>query len=402
MRKIVGLALAAALALGLLGCSAQGEAPVHIDAPAAAQKVAETVAENGSGDNWKVAILTGSASQGEEEICAAQKVLEAYGPEHIVTATYPDDFMSEFDDIVSTIVSFAEDPDMKAIIMCPAVPGAKAGFDQVRQMGRDDILFIAGTPQENPGVISAAADVVMYADKVAQGNSIMETCARWDIDVFVYYTFPRHTSMEQIAERYELLKKNADVQGIEMVEVLAPDPTGEDGLNASRQFILEDVPRQMDRYEGKKVAFFATNCAMQLPLQEAVLNQPDAYYPQPCCPSPYHAFPTTLGLDLEIGGDDEAALEQIAACLAEHDAVERFSTWPHPVSMTVIEVGVEYAKAYIDGDISGKNDGQALLALLESRAPGARITPYTDANGTTFDNYYTILLSPVNFEDYLK
>ena len=60
-------------------------------------------------------------------------------------------------------------------------------------------------------------------------------------------------------------------------------------------------------YEGKKVAFFSTNCAMQEALQTAVLAQPNAYYPQPCCPSPYHAFPATLGLELEIGGDDEAA-----------------------------------------------------------------------------------------------
>ena len=45
----------------------------------------------------------------------------------------------------------------------------------------------------------------------------------------------------------------------------------------------------MAEYEGKKVAFFTTNCVMQEPLQTAILSQPNAYYPQPCCPSPYHA-----------------------------------------------------------------------------------------------------------------
>ena len=42
-------------------------------------------------------------------------------------------------------------------------------------MGRDDILFIAGVPQEDPAVIAEAADIVMYADEIKQGDSIMET-----------------------------------------------------------------------------------------------------------------------------------------------------------------------------------------------------------------------------------
>ena len=153
-------------------------------------------------------------------------------------------------------------------------------------------------------------------------------------------------AMELIVARHELLKKNADALGIEMVDVTAPDPTAEAGLSASQQFILEDVPQQLKKYEGKKVAFFTTNCGMQPSLQTACLDEPNAYYPQPCCPSPYHAFPATLGLELAIGGDDEDALKQIAAKLKEHDAVGRFSTWASPVAMTIIAVGVDYAKGY--------------------------------------------------------
>lgn len=352
-------------------------------------------------ENWKIAILTGTVSQGEEEFRAAEKAIETYGAEHVVTATYPDNFMSEMETTVSQIVSFASDPDVKAIVMCQAVPGAKAGFDKVREMGRDDILLIAGTPQEDPAVISAAADVVMYADEVAQGDTIMETCAKWGIDVFIHYSFPRHMAMELIVGRHELLQKNADALGIELVDVTAPDPTAEAGLSASQQFILEDVPQQLEKYAGKKVAFFTTNCGMQPSLQTACLDEPNAYYPQPCCPSPYHAFPATLGLELNIGGDDTEALKQIAAKLNEHDAVGRFSTWESPVAMTIIEIGAEYAKAYIDGEVKEKNDSAKLKELFTAKVAGAKVANYTDAEGTTFDNYYTILLSPVDFADYL-
>ena len=379
MKKIFCLALAAVMVLGLFGLTAKAEA----------------------NDNWKVAILTGTVSQGEEEFRAAEKAVATWGADHIITDTYPDNFTSEMETTVSKLVAFASDPDVKAIVMCQAVPGAKAAFDKIREMGRDDILLIAGTPQEDPAVIAAAADVVMYADEAKQGDTIMETCANWGIDVFIHYSFPRHMAMELIVARHELLEKNAEALGIEMVDVTAPDPTAEAGLSASQQFILEDVPQQLAKYEGKKVAFFTTNCGMQPSLQAAVLDEPNAYYPQPCCPSPYHAFPATLGLELEIGGDDEDALHQIALKLQEHDAVGRFSTWAHPVAMTIIEVGVEYAKAYIDGEITERNDADKLKALLEEKVSGAKVEPYTDAKGTTFDNYYTILLAPVDFNDYL-
>ena len=403
---MISLLLVLALALGLFGCGAKTEAPAApaaTEAPAAApvESTAAAVAETAGSDNWKVAILTGTVSQGEEEFRAAEKALATYGPEHIVTATYPDNFMSEMETTVSQIVSFASDPDVKAIVMCQAVPGAKAGFDKVREMGRDDILLIAGTPQEDPAVISAAADIVMYADEVAQGDTIMETCAKWGIDVFIHYSFPRHMAMELIVGRHNLLQENADALGIQLVDVTAPDPTAEAGLSASQQFILEDVPQQLAKYEGKKVAFFTTNCGMQPSLQAACLDEPNAYYPQPCCPSPYHAFPATLGLELELGGDDTEALKQIAAKLDEHGAVGRFSTWASPVAMTIIEVGVEYAKAYAEGTITERNDSAKLAEMLNAKVEGAKIANFTNSEGTTFDNYYTILLAPVDFNDYL-
>ena len=378
MKKLLSLALAIAMLLSMATFA---------------------VAEEG---NWKIAILTGTVSQGEEEFRAAEKAIATWGAEHIITDTYPDNFMAEMETTVSKIVAFAADPEVKAIVVCQAVPGTKAAFDKVRELRGDEVLLIAGTPQEDPAVISAAADVVMYADEIAQGDTIMEKCDEWGIEVFIHYSFPRHMAMELIVGRHELMQQNADALGIELVDVTAPDPTAEAGLSASQQFILEDVPQQLAKYEGKKVAFFTTNCGMQPSLQAACLDEPNAYYPQPCCPSPYHAFPATLGLELEIGGDDEAALKQIAAKLAEHDAVGRYSTWATPVAMSIIELGVDYAKAYIDGEITERNDADALAGLLESKVPGAVVATYTDANGTNFDNYYTVLLAPVDFNDYLN
>ena len=376
MKKLLCLALAAMLCLALAACA---------------------VAEG----NWKIAILTGTTSQGEEEFRAAERAQKA-DPEHIVTDTYPDNFMAETETTISKLIAFASDPDVKAIVMCQAVPGAKAAFDKIRAMGRDDMLLIAGVPQEDQAVITAAADFVLYTDEPKQGDTIMETCAKWGIDVFVHYSFPRHLAMETIAARKALLEENAAALGIQYVEATAPDPTGDAGVAGAQQFILEDVPLKLKEFEGKKVAFFTTNCGMQEPLQAAILDQPNAYYPQPCCPSPYHAFPASLGLEIQAGGDDTEALKAIAAVLKEHNALGRYSTWPSPVNMSIVDVSVEYAKKWIAGEITSKNDGAAIAAMFEEKAPGAIVSNYTNADGQTFDNYYTVLLGAVDFNDYAE
>src|SRR5699024_5884066 len=91
--------------------------------------------------NWKIAIMTGTTSQGEEEFRAAEALKEQY-PDNVITDTYPDQFMAEQETTIAKLTAFAADPDVKAIVMCQAVPGATPAFNAIRETGRDDILFI--------------------------------------------------------------------------------------------------------------------------------------------------------------------------------------------------------------------------------------------------------------------
>ena len=65
MKKIVSLLLALVMLVGVFAVAAAAEA----------------------NDNWKVAILTGTVSQGEEEFRAAEKAVATWGAEHIITDT---------------------------------------------------------------------------------------------------------------------------------------------------------------------------------------------------------------------------------------------------------------------------------------------------------------------------
>lgn len=356
--------------------------------------------------DYKIAIITNTVSQNEEEFRSAEQ-LQAQYPDIVVTATFPDQFASEIEATKAAITQFAFDPDVKAIITNQAVPGVAAAFEEVREIN-PDILLLANKAQENAATLSPAADVVLNDDEPATGYQIIDKAHEWGADVFVHYSFPRHMAMELIVARYNIMKPLAEEYGIEFTDRTAPDPTGDAGASGAQQFILEDVPAAMEEHEGKKVAFFSTNCSMQEALQVAVLAEPNALYPLPCCPSPYHGFPASMELtgssEAEDYSDPVGMLQQIAGVLKEHDALDRFSTWSRPFAIAATNTLFDYATLYINGDITERNDQEALAECLMRAVEANEAIPfekYTDADGVEYDNFYVALLEQVNFNDYV-
>lgn len=348
--------------------------------------------------NWKIGIVTGTVSQGEEEYRAAEKMKERYG-DRIILQTYPDKFMDEQETTIANIAGIAADPDVKAIVIVQGVPGTSAAIDKVRET-RDDILFIVGTSGEDPQMISSKADVVLQMDELGMGSAIIEQAKKMGAKTFVHYSFPRHMSYALLAARRDLFKENCERLGIKFVDATALDPTGDAGVSGAQQFVLEDVPRLVAEY-GKDTAFFATNCAMQEPLIKATLEQ-GAILPQQCCPSPYHGYPGALGIKIpeDKQGDVDYVVEQIKAKIAEKGGTGRFSTWPVPVNMAFVEGGVEYAKAWIEGEFDERLNVEEMTKQLIKAAKGKEMTvvPYTDENtGKTYDNYLMVLSDFIDF-----
>ena len=354
---------------------------------------------------YKIAIVTGTTSQGEEEYRAAE-ALKAQYPDIVLTDTYPDNFSAETETTIGKLLKFASDPQVKAIIMVQAVQGATAAFTQIRNdLKRDDLLLIAGVPAEDPASITGAADIVLGVDEINGGDQIIETAKEWGVDILVHYSFARHMSYETIVARLNIMKAAAEDAGIELVERDAPDPTGDAGMVGAQNFILEDVPKVMQEYAGKKVAFFCTNCGMQEALQAAVLKEPNAYYPLPCCPSPFHGFPASLGVAVDPAdyGDIDAYIRKEAEILKANDAIGRFSTWAVPVNMSMITAGFAYAKDYIESGATEKlNKDKLLVKLSEAAGAQAAVSTYVDGNGVEYPNYFMILFDNINFADYLK
>lgn len=403
-KRLLSLTMAAAMVLSLAGC--RGAEPAATTAAATEPAATEAVKEEGAAETveeaaaepFKIGIITGTASQGDEEITQANKMKEKYG-DLIVTSTYPDNFTTETETLISNAVAMASDPEVKAIVWCQAVPGTAAAIDKVRET-RPDMIFIAGTPGEDPGVIYPKADIVLQVDEPGCGIVIPPQAAKQGAKTMIHYSFPRHMSYALIVARHENLKQYCAENGIELVDVTAPDPTGDSGVTGAQQFILEDVPRQIEKY-GKDTVFFTTNCGMQEPLIRSVFEN-GAIYSLQCCPSPFHAFPAALNIDMAgHEADVDYMLEQLQKKVDEAGMNGRVSTWGVPCNMLFVEAGVEYAKKVLEGETNGVVlDDAVLRDTIQECAGDVQMTVknYTTDSGEEIKNHYLVMADFVTFE----
>ncbi len=338
---------------------------------------------------FKVGIMTGTVSQGEDEYRAAEQMKARYG-DRIVHVTYPDNFMQEQETTISQLTGLAADPDVKAIVVCQAVPGTSAAIDKIRE-SRPDLPIVVVVPHEDVKMMEGKADLMFETNNLERGNTIVQLAKEMGATHFLHYSFPRHMSMELLAQRRAMMEEKCKELGIEFVFVTAPDPMGPDGIPGAQRFILEDVPRQVAQY-GKDICVFSTNCGMQEPLIKAALQE-GAIFAEQCCPSPTHGYPNALGLDVEgIAGDMPKILEAIEEKVVAEGGAGRFASWPVPINMVFLRAGVELAMQAVEGKIQ-LNDEAAIKAALEAEAGvSMQLTKYSDEG-----NFWLAVMDSVIF-----
>ncbi|MCG1011049.1 DUF3798 domain-containing protein [Tepidanaerobacter sp. GT38] len=368
MKKILSLLVVTCLLISVVGCGGGSSQQSDADVPA--------------GDDWKIGVITGTSSQNEEEFVAGRELVEKYGEDRVIHKTYPDNFTKEQETTITLALDMASDPSVKAIIFCQAVPGTAAAFESIREQ-RDDILLIAGLPQEDPTIMSEISDIVIDTDNLKRGETIMELAHQMGAKKFIHYSFPRHMSIELLAQRRDIFKQKAEELGIEFIEVAAPDPMGEGGIPASQQFILEDVPRQVAEH-GKDTAFFSTNCAMQEPLIKKVLDE-GAIFPEQCCPSPYHGYPGALGIEIPEDkiGDVDFIISEITNKVKEKGNSGRMATWTVPGAIAMIRACGDFAVEYAKGNVE-RQDIESFIEFLRQEAGDIKVQTYKSDNFLLF------------------
>jgi len=374
----------ALLLLVLAGCSSKTSGTAAAQASTAAAPVTPIP--------FKIGIMVGTVSQGEDEFRAGQMVVAKYGADHVKMVTYPDNFMQEQETVISQLVGLSSDPDVKVIVVGQAVPGSVAAARKIREK-RPDILIGMVEPHEDPDVVNAAADISIQPDQLARGRTIVAVAHKMGVTDLVHYSFPRHMSMELLAKRRDIMKQACAENGIKFHFVTAPDPMGEGGLPATQQFVMEDVPRELKQY-GPKTAFFSTNCGMMDPMIRTVLND-GGYVPEQCCPSPTHGYPTALGIAIppDKAGDFTYINAENKKVIADHHMTGHFATWPVPEVMLSIRAMTDLL---VDAQMKKADykDFGAVKASMESHAGvPITLTKYDAKKG----NSYLFLVSNIYY-----
>ena len=349
----------------------------------------------------KIAVVTNTVSQNEEEFRSAEQLIAKYGASKIVHVTWPDNFMAEQEQMVTTVARLAADRDIKALIVNQAVPGTNAAIDKLKET-RNDMFIIYCQSQENPPDVSRRANLIFMHDELGMGPAIVAQAKKQGAKVFVHYSFPRHMSQVLLGGRRDLIRAECAKNGIQFVDATAPDPTSDAGVTGAQQFILEDVPKMVARY-GQDTAFFSTNCSMQIPLIKASVDA-HAIYPHPCCPSPFHGFPAALGITAR-GLDINYMVDETRKIAASKNMLGRLSTWPVPVAMMYTNAGAEYAIKWLNGQVAKTGIDDKVLAEcmanyikeLTGNNLGVSMSDYKEPSGNSLQNFKMILLDYLTY-----
>ena len=349
---------------------------------------------------YHIGIATLGYEQSEDEIRGAEALVEQFGSvdkggivKHVVL---PANFAEEQETVITNIAGFADDPLMKAVIVNQGIPGTAAGFQKIRDAGRDDIILLTSMPQDDPNVISKVCNVIVNSNDFGRGYYDILRAKEMGATTFVHMSFPRHMSVETLSRRRNMFEVACNDMGIEFVFVTVPDPASDVGVAGAQQQVFDMMPRLIDQY-GKDTIYFTTNTALHEPIIQRVaelggmfLNQDDM--------SPNCGYPGALGLDLSAQiGDWWAMTLEIEKVIVGMGQSGRMGTWPYSYLYCGTTGLFQLAVDMIEGRSTGSQDD--VMAAFQALTPGCDWVPeiFTDATGKTIDNYYLLSMETYIF-----
>lgn len=431
-RRIVTLIMALVMATSLAGCgnqsagvnsqaSTQAEVPITeagkdgagaavADIPQGESR-SEVTSEGDLGDVWalidqqdidfKIGLMSSSVNQSEESYRSAVRIQQKYGEEKILLDTFPANAVAEQETTISKVMAMASDPAVKAIVFNQASDGTIASIKKLKEV-RSDILTVACNPNEDYDEIATVADVVLCKEQQGFAKQVAGLAVDMGAVNFVHYSFPRHMSNQNIAKRCETMREICEANGINFYEVTSPDPQGDSGTAGTQQFILEDVPRQIQAL-GEDTVFFSTNLAMHEPIIKTVMEGHAMYCGQ-SDPSPFDAFPAAMNIEVpeDKMGDTNYILDAIQRKVDDANMNGRISTWPTSLNMSYIQAGTMYAMLYCSGVVTETKGDEALEALISCYktlfGDGVEIRYWTNNDGKQYDYVFSVLGAQYVFE----
>ncbi|MBU5425205.1 DUF3798 domain-containing protein [Tissierella pigra] len=392
MKKIIVLVLSLVLVMSLTACQTKDvDKEVVQDVAGNVEQAANNEESNKA---FKIGIVTPTLSTSEDEFRAGAEMVEKY-PDMVKHITLPENFNAELETGISQILSLADDPDMKAIIVNSGQSGLLPAFEKIKEK-RSDILTIA-TMMDEPELMAKYIDLNFSTDWERRGVTIPTKAKEMGAKTFIHYSFPTHLAKEAVAARKEAMEKTCKELGLEFVEIITPDPQTGDGPAAMQQFLREDIPRQIGKY-GADTNIFGSNCPMYDVILDEALKLKFTVAEQ-CCPTPTQAYPTVMNLEIEA--EDLGNYDKINAMItekaAEAEMTGRLSGWAMPSQIYVPKFEIELAKYIIENDLELNKDilNKQFLDDFSEKAMGIR-ADFEPIDSNT-DNYFMLILESIYY-----
>jgi hypothetical protein len=358
----------------------------------------------------KIVIVT-SPGDHDEVFRVARAFASSYSEEQVVHMTWPHDGSGRL--ITDLLRDVSEDPEVGALIVTN-LPGGQRFISQALSDIRDEIFVVYTAPISfaTPNDVAAdiRADLIIGTDMRSFGENYVIQAKSMGADTIVHYSFPRHQAVPAFANRRDAMKATAERVGVDFIELEMLDPWNDLFFNLVPTYLVQDLPRQVRDF-GANTAFFATDCIMQRPVISQVIAT-GAIFVSPCCPSPYHGYLESIGIEYEIptrptsDADDFgmpiAVLRPLPELLREIDEAAdaagvtgRISSWAVSDSMMWTTIGFMYAAEWLSGNVTqerGVIDIEALRGLAAGYmaqlgiAAGVTFEPLT-RDGEIIGNY---------------
>ena len=148
--------------------------------------------------------------------------------------------MQEQETTISQMVSLADNPKMKDIVVVEGVPGTYPAFKAIREK-RPDILLFVNNNHEDSVQVSKVADIVVNSDSITRGYLIVKTAKDLEATKFMHISFPRHLSYETIARRRVIMEQAAKDLGLEYIEMSAPNLLSDVGFQEHNNLVPNRV-----------------------------------------------------------------------------------------------------------------------------------------------------------------
>lgn len=256
--------------------------------------------------------------------------------------------------------------------------GAEA-FRKVKEI-RPDIICIAGESHEDLSEISSTADLVCNNDFISRGYLLVRTAFELNCDTFVHISFPRHMAYITMSRCVAVMKAACEEFGMQFILETAPDPTSDAGVSGAQAYILNMVPKWVEKY-GENTAYFCTNDAHIEPLIKQLLEY-GGYFIESDLPSPLIGYPGALGIDLsEESQNFEKALAKVESAVVEKGGSGHLGTWAYSYGYSLSAGLAQHAKNAIDGKSELTNINDVAVALQ-------KYSPSAEWNGTYYTSSY--------------